>query len=88
LPDPLKYVPLHWVLFAAWITGALVLLAQRYLPQPFLSEWRLQTDAGEVWHVPIVVITVFCFILWFPARWHAGSKLHEPDSQEDDQKGW
>ena len=86
MPDFLKYVPLHSVLFAAWITGTLAFLAQ-FLPQALLTKWHLQI-VNEVWHVPIVLFTVFCFVVWLSARWHAGSKLHVPDSYKDDLKDW
>ncbi len=83
--DPAKYVPLHWVLFAAWFTGLLALAGQFFLPEPYRS--RLHLDIATIWSVPIVLIVVFCFILWFPARRSARGKLHISDSLKSQLKG-
>jgi len=83
--DLFKYVPLHSVLFAAWITGAVVFGAQIYLPKARLSEWHLENV--EVAHIPIGALTLFCLILWIPARRSARSRLHVPDSLIDNPKG-
>ncbi len=84
--DPAKHVPLHWVLFAAWFTGLLALLGQFCLPEPYRS--ALHLDAGTILSVPIVLIVVFCFILWFPALRSAQSRVHIPDSLKREPKDW
>lgn len=84
--DPAKYVPLHWVLFAAWVTGVLALSGQFFVPEPYRS--RLHLDLGTVFSLPIILIVIFCFILWFPARRSARSKLHISDSLKNQSKGW
>jgi len=84
--DPAKYVPLEWVLFAAWFTGTLALLGQFLLPEPYRS--ALHLDTGTIWSVPIVLIVIFCFILWLPARRAGRSRLHIPDSLKHEEKEW
>jgi len=84
--DPAKNFPLHWLLFAAWFTGLLALLGQFLLPEPYRSELHL--DTGTIWSVPIVLIVVFCFILWLPARRSAQTKVHIPDSLKHEPKDW
>jgi hypothetical protein len=84
--EPAKSVPLHWVLFAAWSTGLLALLGQFFLPEPYRS--GLHLDGGTVLSVPIVLIVVFCFILWLAALRYARNKVHIPDSLKHEPKDW
>jgi membrane protein DedA with SNARE-associated domain len=84
--DPAKYVSLHWVLFAAWFTGLLALAGQFFVPEPYRS--ALHLDAGAIGSVPIILIVVFCFILWFPALRSSRNKLHVPDSLKHGPKDW
>ncbi len=79
--DLAKYVPLHAVLFAAGLTGMLALLGQFFLREPYRSQLHL--DFGTGWSVAIIVIVVFCFVLWVPALRSTQSKLHVPHSFED-----
>ena len=84
--DSPKHVPLHWVLFAAWLTGLLALMGQFFLPEPYRS--GLHLDTGTILSVPIVVVVVFCFILWLPARQSSRIKVHIPDSLKHEPKDW
>jgi fatty acid desaturase len=73
--DPLRYVPLQWVCFALAAVGLVTLLVQVFFPNAYLPLMRQWPYVLGI--VPLILLTVFYFLIGFSA-WRFAKSQSSP----------